>query len=58
MITNAKKANRTIKLLETPIQRFGTCKPNVRIQFGVNNNVIFTKPNLNNIGEAVNRVNR
>ncbi|XP_011167372.2 PMS1 protein homolog 1 [Solenopsis invicta] len=56
IITNTKKTNQTIKLLETLIQCFGICKPNIRIQFRVNNNVIFTKPSLNNIREAVNHV--
>ncbi|KAG5346675.1 RL5 protein, partial [Acromyrmex charruanus] len=56
IITNTKKANQTIKLLETLMQCFGICKPNVRIQFRVNNNVTFTKPSLNNIREAVNHI--
>lgn len=38
------------------MQCFGICKPNVRIQFRVNNNVTFTKPSLNNIKEAVNHI--
>lgn len=38
------------------MQCFGICKPNIRIQFRVNNNVVFTKPSLNNIKEAVNHV--
>lgn len=56
IITNTRKANQTIKLLETLMQCFGICKPNVRIQFRVNNNVTFTKPSLNNIKEAVNHI--
>lgn len=56
IITNKKKANETIKLLETLMQCFGICKPNVRIQFRVNNNIMFTKPSLNNIREAVNHI--
>lgn len=56
MITNTRKANQAIKLLETLIQSFGICKPNVRIQFRVNNNLTFTKPSLNNIKEAANHV--
>ncbi|KAL0117779.1 hypothetical protein PUN28_008877 [Cardiocondyla obscurior] len=56
IITNARKANQTIKLLEILMQCFGICKPNVRIQFRVNNNVTFTKPSLNNIKEAVNHI--
>jgi DNA mismatch repair ATPase MutL len=55
-ITNIRRANQTIKLLETVIQGFGICKPNVRIQFRVNNNIIFTKPSLNNIKEAANHI--
>lgn len=38
------------------MQCFGICKPNIRIQFRVNNNVTFTKPSLNNIKEAVNHI--
>jgi len=53
---NTKKANQTIKLLEILMQCFGICKPNVRIQFRVNNNIMFTKPSLNNIREAVNHI--
>lgn len=56
IITNTKTANQTIKLLETLIQCFGMCKPNIRIQFRVNNNLIFTKPSLNNIKEAANHI--
>ncbi|XP_011867029.1 PREDICTED: PMS1 protein homolog 1-like isoform X2 [Vollenhovia emeryi] len=56
IITNTRKANQTVKLLEILMQCFGICKPNVRIQFRVNNNVMFTKPSLNNIKEAVNHV--
>lgn len=56
MIINTKRANQTIKLLETLIQSFSICKPNVRIQFRVNNNVIFTKPSLNDMKEAANHV--
>ncbi|XP_012531281.1 PMS1 protein homolog 1 isoform X2 [Monomorium pharaonis] len=53
IITNVKKTNQSIKLLENLMQCFGICKPNVRIQFRVNNNVTFTKPSLNNIREAI-----
>jgi len=56
IITNTKKTNQTIKLLETLVQCFGICKPNVRIQFRANNNIMLTKPSLNNIKEAVNHV--
>ncbi|XP_011630022.1 PMS1 protein homolog 1-like isoform X1 [Pogonomyrmex barbatus] len=56
IITNTRKANQTIKLLEALLQCFGICKPNIRIQFRVNNNVLFTKPSLNNIKEAVNHI--
>jgi len=55
-ISNIRRANQTIKLLETIIQGFGICKPNVRIQFRANNNIIFTKPSLNNIKEAANHI--
>lgn len=54
IITNTRKANQVIKLLETLIHCFGICKPNVRIQFRVNNNLVYTKPSLNNIKEAAN----
>lgn len=56
IIVNMKRANQDIKLLETLIQSFAICKPNVRIQFRVNNNLVFTKPSLNDIKEAVNYV--
>ncbi|KAM0733539.1 PMS1 protein-like protein 1 [Formica fusca] len=56
IITNTKKANQVIKLLEILIHCFGICKPNVRIQFRVNNNLVFTKPSLNNIKEAANLI--
>ncbi|XP_050465419.1 PMS1 protein homolog 1-like [Cataglyphis hispanica] len=56
IITNTKKANQVIKLLETLIHCFGICKPNIRIQFRVNNNLVFTKPSLNNIKEAANLI--
>ncbi|XP_072744873.1 PMS1 protein homolog 1 isoform X2 [Anoplolepis gracilipes] len=56
IITNTRKANQIIKLLETLIHCFGICKPNVRIQFRINNNLVFTKPSLNNIKEAVNHI--
>lgn len=56
MIINTRKVNQTIKLLEILIQSFSICKPNVRIQFRVNNNIIFTKPSLNNIRDAVTHV--
>ncbi|RLU22715.1 hypothetical protein DMN91_004993 [Ooceraea biroi] len=56
LITNMKRANQAIKLLEILIQSFGICKPNVRIQFRVNSNVIFTKPSLNNIKEAASHI--
>lgn len=56
IITNTKKANQTIKLLETLVQCFGICKSNIRIQFRVNNNLVFTKPSLNNIKEAANHI--
>jgi len=51
-----RKVNQTIKLLDTLMQCFGICKPSLRIQFRVNNNVTFTKPSLNNIKEAVNHI--
>lgn len=38
------------------MQCFGMCKPNIRIQLRVNNNVTFTKPSLNNIKEAANHI--
>lgn len=56
LIANTRKANQAIKLLETIIHGFGICKPNVRIQFRVNDNVIFTKPSLNNIKEAASHI--
>jgi len=56
IITNVRKVNQTIKLLEILMQCYGICKPSLRIQFRVNNNVTFTKPSLNNIKEAVNYI--
>ncbi|XP_020283856.1 PMS1 protein homolog 1-like isoform X2 [Pseudomyrmex gracilis] len=53
MITNTRKANQVVKSLETLMQCFGICKPNVRIQYRVNSNLVFTKPSLNNIKESV-----
>ncbi|XP_025263640.1 DNA mismatch repair protein MutL-like isoform X3 [Camponotus floridanus] len=54
IMTDTRRANQVIKLLETLLHCFGICKSNVRIQFRVNNNLVFTKPSLNNIKEAVN----
>lgn len=56
LITNTRRANQAVKLLETLVQAFGICKPNLRIQLRVNNNVIFTKPSLNNIKEAASHI--
>lgn len=53
MITDTRKANQVVKSLETLMQCFGICKPNVRIQYRVNNNLVFIKPSLNNIKESV-----
>ncbi|KAK2580539.1 hypothetical protein KPH14_007673 [Odynerus spinipes] len=52
IITNTKKANQDIKLIETLLKSFGICNPTVRIHYRVNNNIIFMKPNLGSIKEA------
>lgn len=45
-----------MKLLETLAQSFGICKPRVRINLRVNNNLIFTKPSLNDIKTATSHI--
>ncbi|XP_014601748.1 PREDICTED: PMS1 protein homolog 1 isoform X1 [Polistes canadensis] len=52
LITDKRKANQNIKLIETMLKSFGICNFTVRISYRVNNNIIFMKPNLDNIKEA------
>ncbi|XP_046838468.1 PMS1 protein homolog 1-like isoform X1 [Vespa crabro] len=56
LITNKKKANQDIKLIECLLKSFGICNYTVRISYKVNNNVIFIKPNLDSIKEAAEHV--
>ncbi|KAI4500312.1 hypothetical protein M0802_004729 [Mischocyttarus mexicanus] len=56
LITDKKKANQNIKLIELLLKSFGICNFTVRISYRVNNNIIFMKPNLDNIKEAANYV--
>lgn len=56
LITDKKKANQDIKLIETLLKSFGICNFMVRISYKVNNNVVFIKPNLDSIKEAVEHV--
>lgn len=53
IITNLKKANQDIKTLESLIKSYGMCKFNARINYKVNNNIIFAKPSISNLEEAV-----
>lgn len=52
LITDKKKSNQDIKLIETLLKSFGICNYTVRISYKVNNNVVFMKPNLGSIKEA------
>ncbi|XP_043671417.1 PMS1 protein homolog 1-like [Vespula pensylvanica] len=52
LITDKKKSNQDIKLIETLLKSFGICNYTVRISYKVNNNVVFMKPNLDSIKEA------
>lgn len=53
IITNLKKATQDIKTLESLIKSYGICKFNARINYKVNNNIIFAKPSISNLEEAV-----
>ncbi|KAG7198775.1 hypothetical protein KM043_001759 [Ampulex compressa] len=53
IITNTKRANQDAKLLEILIKAFAICKYSVRFNYKLNNSVIFTKPGMNNMMEAV-----
>ncbi|XP_012241269.1 PMS1 protein homolog 1 isoform X1 [Bombus impatiens] len=53
IITNLKKATQDIRTLESLIKSYGICKFNVRINYKVNNNIIFAKPSISNLEEAV-----
>ncbi|KAL2718687.1 PMS1 protein 1-like [Vespula squamosa] len=52
LITDKKRANQDIKLIEILLKSFGICNSTVRISYKVNNNVVFIKPNLDSIREA------
>ncbi|KOC62559.1 PMS1 protein like protein 1 [Habropoda laboriosa] len=53
IITNPKKANQDIKILEYLIKSYAMCKFFARITCRLNNNVIFAKPSVNTFEEAV-----
>ncbi|CAD1474454.1 unnamed protein product [Heterotrigona itama] len=53
IITNLKKINQDIKALEFLIKNYGMCKYFVRINYKINNNIIFAKPNTSSLEEAV-----
>ncbi|XP_076243800.1 uncharacterized protein LOC143185006 [Calliopsis andreniformis] len=53
LITNSKKANQDIKILETFIKSYGICKFDVRISYKVDSNIIFAKPRMATLEEAV-----
>ncbi|XP_017762252.1 PREDICTED: PMS1 protein homolog 1-like [Eufriesea mexicana] len=53
IITHSKKANQDIKTLESLIRSYGICKFFVRISYKVDNNIIFAKPSLTSLEEAV-----
>ncbi|XP_076647864.1 uncharacterized protein LOC143356236 [Halictus rubicundus] len=53
IITNPKKANQDLKILESFIKSFAMCKFLVRMSYKVNSNVVFTKPSTSTLEEAV-----
>lgn len=53
IITNSKKVNQDIRALESLIKSYGMCKYFVRINYKVNDNLIFAKPNTSSFEEAV-----
>ncbi|CAK9798686.1 PMS1 protein homolog 1 [Anthophora quadrimaculata] len=53
IITNPKKANQDIKILESLIKSYAMCKFFARITYRVNNNVVFAKPSMVTFEEAV-----
>lgn len=53
IITHSKKANQDIKTLESLIRSYGICKFFVRISYKVDNKIIFAKPSLTSLEEAV-----
>ncbi|XP_066602560.1 PMS1 protein homolog 1-like isoform X2 [Prorops nasuta] len=55
-ISTTKKVNENIKLVEVLLQGYGICRPDIRICYRVNNDIIFIKPSLNSIKEAAGSV--
>ncbi|KZC14426.1 PMS1 protein like protein 1, partial [Dufourea novaeangliae] len=53
IITNLKKANQDVKVLESFVKSYAMCKSFVRISYKVDGNVIFTKPSIPTLEEAV-----
>ncbi|XP_076290738.1 uncharacterized protein LOC143214063 isoform X2 [Lasioglossum baleicum] len=53
IITNPKKANQDLKILESFIKSFAMCKFAVRMSYKVDSNVVFTKPSTSTLEEAV-----
>ncbi|XP_076634955.1 uncharacterized protein LOC143348537 [Colletes latitarsis] len=53
IITNSKKANRDIKILESLIKSYGICKFSIRMSYKVDNNIIFVKPSTTTLEDAV-----
>lgn len=53
IITTPKKANQDIKLLESLIKSYGICKFMVRLSYKVNSTIIFMKPSIATLEEAV-----
>ncbi|XP_053983549.1 PMS1 protein homolog 1-like isoform X1 [Hylaeus volcanicus] len=53
IITTQRKANQDIKILEFLIKSYGMCKFLVRMSFKVDNNIIFMKPSVATLEEAV-----
>ncbi|CAL7941657.1 unnamed protein product [Xylocopa violacea] len=53
IITNSKKVNQDIKILESLVKSYGMCKYSVRISYEVDKTIRFAKPGLVTFEEAV-----
>ncbi|XP_033342436.2 uncharacterized protein LOC117229764 [Megalopta genalis] len=53
IITNPRKGNQDLKILESFIKSYAMCKFMVRMSYKVDNNVVFTKPGTSSLEEAV-----
>lgn len=53
IITNSKRANQDIKMLESLVKSYGMCKFGVRISYKVDNIIKFAKPSTATLEEAV-----